>query len=188
MSLTPQEALPDADEVEWYSNPYRASCVQADRRRAQVAYGAGVFAVVGLGIVILVTAVPRVPSSLTSGGVVLTVLSFLVLGYVALSFTPRHESSLSWYSPIRVGFSAQGIHVTMGPASASRRHWAEKSMSFIAWDTIEGVADPISPYLRHQVTFNSAQRPPPEILSISEELVDRIKSEVEKHAYDLGPE
>jgi hypothetical protein len=188
--LTLQESLPDADSVEWYPNTYRELCIRYDRRLIQVAVGAGLLALIGLVAVILATAIAGLPSSVLAGGAVLLLLSLSTVGFVGLTFT-KQETNRSWYSPLRIGFSSQGIHVTLDSASAKRRRYGESSIAFISWDSIEGVSPPVSPYgpyVHHMVVFNSAQRPPPEIDLISEELMERIKSEVEKHAYDLGPE
>jgi hypothetical protein len=51
------------------------------------------------------------------------------------------------------------------------------------------VAPPLGPGMRKDmVIFVSPAKPAPELVSISEELVSRVKAEVSAHWKDLGPE
>lgn len=188
-SLAPLDPARDTGEIRWFANTYREVCLRADRRIAQVVVSMALLAVVGLCVVLVTVAKPGLSPTLETGGEVVLILSLLIGGYaLLLLYSPRSDLGRSWYSPIRVGFSTQGVHVTFDSASATRRRREYSSMPFIPWETIEGVAPPISQYMRHQVTFNSERQPPPEIHLLSIELVDRISTEVQQHANDLGQE
>lgn len=189
LSVATLDRTRDTDEIRWFANTYREVCLRSDRRIAQVAVSMAILAVVGLCAVLVTVVKPGLPPTLETGGEIVLILSLLVGGYaLLLLYSPRSDLGRSWYSPIRVGFSTQGIHVTFDSASDTRRRREYSSMPFIPWETIEGVARPISQYMRHQVTFNSERQPPPEIHLLSVDLVDRISTEVQKHANDLGPE
>lgn len=182
------DALPDADGVAWYPNTFRETRLRADRGLYRVALGAGTAAVVGIGLVILSAARSSLPPLYREAGVALVLLSLGALGVAGLSLTPRFELSRSRYAPVRVGFSSRGIHLAFDPPPVDGGGPAGALRTFIPWASIEGVSPPISPYLRNQVDFQSPERPPPRIRSISEDLVARIATEVEGHTNDLGPD
>jgi len=140
------ETLPDADGVQWYPNALRATRLQRDRILLRLAAGGGFLALIGLGLALLAGAWPDLPALVGVGGGALLFLAVVTVLAALLPFTPRHQSWRSWYSPVRVGFSSQGIHVTYGAKSP----WGhrETARAFIAWDSIEGLAPPISPYMR----------------------------------------
>lgn len=191
--MTADDALPDADEVAWYPNSYRESRVRVDRRLVQLAVLAGPLALAGLAIVLLRLVRSGLPSWLLGVGWVLLLGAGIACLFAVQQFTPRFSASRSWYSPTRVGFSSQGIHVTFEDALARRRagrrqYSLDPSRTFIAWDSIEGISASNHLYGPHTVAFSTAQGPEPAIVSVSTELADRITSEVEKHAMDLGPD
>jgi hypothetical protein len=119
---------------------------------------------------------PRIPTGAAVLGSLLAVMVGLTL---LIPFSPKSSDTRAWYSPVRVGFSSRGVHVEYDSATARRRVHANAARTFIAWDSVQEIwpetgmsADP------HRVRFRDGSAYPPEIYSLSIELIDRFKEEI----------
>jgi hypothetical protein len=119
---------------------------------------------------------PGIPT----GAILLVSLLGVMIGLsLLIPFSPKNANPRAWYSPIRVGFSSRGVYVEYDSATARRRVHAHAARTFIAWNSVQEIwpetgmsADP------HRVRFRDGSSYPPEIYSLSNELIDRIKEEI----------
>jgi hypothetical protein len=185
--VSQSQVVPNYEDIRWYPNSLRNSRLATDRLLMRIAIASAILAIAGLATALLSRVTSGVPGLVGTAGTGLFVLSVLGLLVSLMQFTPRFSGTRAWYAPIRVGFSSRGLHVEYDPKSQRLRR--REAMSFIPWDSFDGIAPPISPYMRQDIViFQSYVSPNPEIVSISDELVGRIKDEVKEHSNVLGPE
>jgi hypothetical protein len=154
-------------------------CVRYDQRLWRAA---SIFLVGGIATFIVafgalsLSYLPRDPTALA---VLVSIFAVMVGLALMTPFSPKSSDTRAWYSPLRVGFSSRGVHVEYDSATARRRVHPNAARIFIAWDSVQEIwpetgmsADP------HRVRFRDGSSYPPEIYSLSTELIGRIKEEI----------